>query len=340
MKILFFSDIHMHNWTQFARTLEGGLNSRLNDQLGVLKQLSDLAIDRAADAIIFCGDMFHSRVRVDVDVLFHTWEMIRGEVAAVVPEMAMLVGNHDQNTKDGAVHSLAPFESIGNVRVISEPCSFKLGTLKVTACPFLEDPKEFTRLAANVEPCDLFLFHQGITEAAVGAFEIVGKGEIPVKALPTDRARLCIGGHYHKHQWVTKNVAYVGSPLQLDFGERTEEKGFLLLDTSTWETEFIPSKAPRFRLFDTVEDFLKARPSERDFVRVLASAEEIEKNREAHPTIQWVAQDRVTKVRDSRIENPEISDRSLLERYINDAEPNTSNRKALLEVGMGLLTEV
>ena len=340
MRILFFSDIHMHNWTQFSRTLEGGLNSRLNDQLGVLLQLSEEAQRRSADAIIFCGDMFHSRVRVDVDVLFHTWEMIRGNVAASAPEMVMLVGNHDQNTKDGAVHSLAPFESIGNVRVVSEPCSFKLGNIQVTACPFLEDPKEFMRLAANVEPCDLFLFHQGITEAAVGAFEIVGKGEIPLKALPTDRARLCIGGHYHKHQWVTKNVAYVGSPLQLDFGERTEEKGFLYLDTDTWQTEFIPTKAPRFRLFDSVNDFLKERPPAKDFVRVLANAEEIEKNREVHPTIQWVAQDRGGKVRESRLENPEISDRSLMSVYVDNAEPDETNRGALLETGMRLLTEV
>lgn len=339
MRLLFFSDIHMHNWTQFARTLPGGLNSRLNDQLGVILDLSEEAQKRSVDAVLFLGDLFHSRVRVDVDVFFHTWEMIQGNLAPSVPEVVMLVGNHDQNTKDGTVHSLAPFQSIGNVRVVDQPTRFTLGTLQVTAIPFLEDLKEFEALAQKTEPCDLFLFHQGLDEATVGAYEVTIKGEVPVASLPVDRARLCLGGHYHKHQWVRKNVAYIGSPLQLDFGERNEEKGFLYVDTADWTTEFIPTKAPRFRLFNSVDEYRKARPSEKDFVRVGASAEEIEELRQSIPGVQWVATEKAIKQRDSRVETPEISDRALLEQYVTLNESEEDEKKILVEAGMGFLKE-
>ena len=46
-------------------------------------------------------------------------------------------------------------------------------------------------------------------------------------------------GHYHGAQKLAKNVEYIGSPLQLSFGEAGEEKHIIILDTNKNSQEYI-----------------------------------------------------------------------------------------------------
>jgi DNA repair exonuclease SbcCD nuclease subunit len=51
-------------------------------------------------------------------------------------------------------------------------------------------------------------------------------------------------GHYHKPQEIIRediSLYYVGSPIQLDWGEKNDEKRFLVVDTETLEVESIPT---------------------------------------------------------------------------------------------------
>jgi DNA repair exonuclease SbcCD nuclease subunit len=46
-------------------------------------------------------------------------------------------------------------------------------------------------------------------------------------------------GHYHAEQKLDYNVEYIGSPLQLNFGEAFQHKHIIVYDTETGEKEYI-----------------------------------------------------------------------------------------------------
>ena len=79
---------------------------------------------------------------------------------------------------------------------------------------------------------------------------------------------LVFTGHFHRHQ-VQGNIIYPGSPIQLNFGETGQKKGFIVLDTSgnkSWE--FIEyNKAPTYIKID-INDFQDFDPTNK-FVSVI-----------------------------------------------------------------------
>jgi DNA repair exonuclease SbcCD nuclease subunit len=334
-KILLFSDLHLHNWPQFSHTdPETGLNSRLVDQLTVLAQIRDVCEKEDIDALIFLGDLFHSRTKIDVDVLWAAHESCY-QLSKAVPEFYILVGNHDQSTRDGSIHSLDGFRYFANV--IDEPKKLTVADHWAGYFhPFTTDFDAFRKFCASIPPGEknLFFGHQGISEA-----------DVSVKDLPSDRCRYVFMGHYHKHQWVRDNVAYIGSPLQLDFGERTEQKGFLILDSDVpapRNVEFRFSKAPKFKLYEDADKFYTDLKNDRldpkrDFVRVHGQAKDIRNIQQDHPRIQ-VVQAAVPYEHPSRIDPAmTASDKALLSAYIEGASDGTLSKDRLLQMGLDLL---
>lgn len=342
-KLLLFSDVHLHNFPAFSATdPDTGLNTRLLDQLRVLAQIRDYCRKDDIEAVIFCGDLFHSRTKIDVDVLWAAnWAM--REIAEVT-ELYLLVGNHDQSAKDGSIHSLDGLVNMLGM-VVSKPCKFSVanGNVSVVAHPFTADTEAFIEYCKTVPKCDLFIAHQGVSEAKVGAYELPLLADIPLSALPHDRASFVLLGHYHKHQWLNANTAYVGSPLQLDFGERVETKGFLVVDTDAKTTKFVESNAPKFFLYETPDDFKaalgrKVFNPEKDFVRVHGYGAALRKLQDAYPRIQTVAEAPV-KHAGPRIEAAmTATDSELLTKYVERATTDLDKKK-LLELGLKLLVE-
>jgi DNA repair exonuclease SbcCD nuclease subunit len=348
-KVVFFSDLHLHNWANSATVHESGLNSRLADQLTVLAQINDYCKKHEVDAVVFGGDFFHSRTKLDVDVLFCAQLAVRALVETV-KEVYLLVGNHDQAARDGSIHSLDTFK--GYAHVIDKPQTIHIarGELKMTAHPFTTDTDAFIEFCKNMEPCDIFLAHQGISEALVGAYEVPLKADIPLSALPHDRAGYLFLGHYHKHQSLGSAFAYyIGSPLQLDFGERNEEKGFLVLDTESsrnaadWSFEFVPTVAPSFKLYETPADFEaavkkgKVNP-EKDFIRVHGPSSKCKKLQDRYPRIHTVAEALVEKTAQRIDTTLAASDRDLLNAYVERAEVKLDKQR-LVELGLRFLEE-
>ena len=61
-------------------------------------------------------------------------------------------------------------------------------------------------------------------------------------------------GHFHRFQ-AQRNIVYVGSPIQLNFGEIGIEKGFVVLDSIKESWEFMPyTNAPTYTKID-IKDF-------------------------------------------------------------------------------------
>jgi len=78
---------------------------------------------------------------------------------------------------------------------------------------------------------------------------------------------LVFTGHFHRHQ-AQKNIVYVGSPIQLNFGEMGIQKGFVVLDAIKESWEFVEyTGAPTYTKID-IQDFKDFDPTNK-FVGVM-----------------------------------------------------------------------
>lgn len=346
MKFLFFGDLHLHNFTQFGTRLPSGRNSRLQDQLNVVQQVKQTVIDRAVDVVIFLGDWFHSRTKIDVDVFSAGFSAMR-DLASTGSQIYMLVGNHDLYARVGAVNSLEAFKSIATV--VDNPVVRQIRqhgeTVKFALFPYTANTEVLIKQFDALPEMDFVGIHQAVREGAVGPYGATGHGEISTKDMPLDRVRYVLSADYHKRQFLANGkFHYIGSPLQLNFGESGEEKAFSLIDTNTWEIETIPTKAPRFYTFATPDEFVKAVASQEvrpdiDFIRCYYKDEkDIAEDIRLAETRVLFEQERKEIQALQRID-PETAcdDRALLEAYLMQKDLGGLNPDKLMQLGLELL---
>ncbi|KKK71424.1 hypothetical protein LCGC14_2914060, partial [marine sediment metagenome] len=121
MKILIFSDLHLHQWN-YGSTLIEGMNSRLLDGFNVMKQIAEYINDHPVDACVFGGDLFHTHGKIDSAVLKVAYEgmsMIHDSLSRQF-NMLVLVGNHDTSDKSMKVHNLHWMKALG-INVVDKP---------------------------------------------------------------------------------------------------------------------------------------------------------------------------------------------------------------------------
>lgn len=265
-KLLFFSDLHCHNYEDHSTRLPNGRNSRLQDCLNIIGQAKQICTNSEYEDqishVYFLGDIFHARYRIDVDVLTATVDAMHDLAREV--SVSMLVGNHDQYTRVGEVHSTGLFYEDSpyiSLDVLDTPGSNhptspvqNKPNFTIAWYPHTTDIPAMKDWIKKLPPTDILLIHQGVSEAAVGPYDMHVKTEISIEDLCLDKFRHVIAGDYHKRQFI-KNFHYVGSPLQLSYGERGDVKCFSLLDTDTWQIESIPTNAPRFFQFANLAEF-------------------------------------------------------------------------------------
>ena len=160
MKILAFSDIHCHNYPQFATRLESGLNSRLVDCLNCIKQVETICKEREIKHVVFAGDMFKSRAKIDVDVFTETWH--RFESLSEFAEVKFLVGNHDQFTRIGDINCLEPFRNLG--QVIAYPKTLRIGDYPCYGIPYTVDYEELLEATPEYRTTSNLFMHQTLKE--------------------------------------------------------------------------------------------------------------------------------------------------------------------------------
>lgn len=344
MRVLIFSDLHAHNFEQFATTLPGGRNSRLQNILNVLDEIKRFCVDRKVDLVFFLGDLFHSRTKVDVDVFSATWTAVR-EICNSVKRAYIMMGNHDSYNKVGSVHSLEPFREFATV--VDQPIIERYGECRFAMHPFTTDIAQWHAFVEMLpKGLDFFFFHQGLSEAVTGAFDISIKAEVAYADLPLQKAAWCLGGHYHKAQNLGAGgrAGYIGSPLQHNMGERTEDKSFVFFDGLDRPFQRIPTKAPRFYLYEDQQKLYddviakKVDPNV-DFVRVRCTESDACHWKDEYPRIQ-VEIEREEQFEERRIDPEALtSDLTLLKTYIEQASVNGLNADRLLSLGLELLSE-
>lgn len=254
------TDLHLHEHVPFS-TWKDGYNSRLLDGRDVMLHVFRVMKKKGVRDLLFGGDWFHSRRKVSVAVL-HVSKDILEQAKSMGIRVHAFPGNHDFSL-DGASCSITgqPFHEVWE-----DPGVYNIAGHLVGVIPWTEEPDVVQGVCAL--DADFFAGHLGVSGSLTGPsdFELQGGMEIDDFGGGLKNRPVFLG-HYHKPQTLRgTNIHYVGSPLQLSWGERGEDKRFIIYH-GKGSFESIPlDVSPRFMRV-TEKTLSDCRPN--DFVEVV-----------------------------------------------------------------------
>jgi exonuclease SbcD len=276
LRLMHFADVHfgVENYGRFDPAT--GLNSRLVDFRDALNAAIDLALSAKIELAVFAGDAYKTRdpnqtqQREFAQCLSRLTE--RG-----IPVVMLAGNHDIPSTKGRAntieifgalAGRLLRIFDVPGVAVIE---TAQGRSVQIAAMPYLikslvlarEEYKDkgvqettqlvveryvtgITHLAAQCDPAlpTVLMGHFSVANARLSANQVgylINEPEVPLSSLtqpPFDYVAL---GHIHRWQDLNKGqqppVVYSGSIERIDFGERSEDKGFCLVDLQKGNTE-------------------------------------------------------------------------------------------------------
>ena len=229
MKFIALADLHLSMYAQDKIIPESSLPERLHYLNTVLKNVSNYALENDIENIVIAGDILHNKSIIHslAQSIFLDYIRLYNKDLYFI----IIDGNHDMSSKSGTgVSALKSLDNEPNVNMIHNPTVIN----NISFIPW--NPETMVDDIKNSKE-DYLVAHFGLNEAQLSSgISIVS--DVRLKDLI--KFKHCILGHYHLPQSVG-NVTYVGSPIQLDWGEKGEEKRFLIVDTDSNEIKSVPT---------------------------------------------------------------------------------------------------
>jgi hypothetical protein len=198
-----------------------------------------------------------------------------------------LIGNHEQYTKDARVHVGKLFDKhftvVDGVSAIQSPDSEAVFVFASYPGNYTDLVNALAETAHTYRDSPLVLF---------GHFQVVGcqlNAGLAYDGVPKESLlpfKLGFLGHIHKPQEVAKNIYYVGSPFQQNFGESGESKRVAILDTESLHVEWVSLEDYGFPKYRTVsaQEFVEcAQADSEDRYHVVLSSQADTEALFAHP---------------------------------------------------------
>src|SRR5882724_5723163 len=142
VRIVFLSDLHAHRFSACASVDEQGNNNRLMNAIGVLESLTNYVTREQIPLVIFGGDLFHIRSKIDTV----TFNAVYNALKKLEPwcELVLVVGNHDQSIEQPDQHAFEPFRDF--CTVIDWPQVIDVQGVSIAAFPFHHDSQQQRKL--------------------------------------------------------------------------------------------------------------------------------------------------------------------------------------------------
>jgi DNA repair exonuclease SbcCD nuclease subunit len=253
-KVLLFSDLHLHPHKRS--------NERLEHCLAALDWVFRTAEERNITHILFGGDLFHDRQKIEVYTYQKTFEVFAKWLVKNKFKIYLLLGNHDLWFNDRtSISSVFPLSALPGVEVISEPIRKQIAGCWWDFIPYTHNPIEtLEKLKKQEGKAQYVLGHIALdgailhgTQHADVAIEHDGD-MVRVSSAIFDAYQHVFLGHYHAEQRVTQKVEYIGSPLQLSFGEAFQSKHIIAFDGEKNNKEYIENEfSPKHIVIDLEE---------------------------------------------------------------------------------------
>lgn len=236
MQFIFIADLHLSNYSRDKIENTSNLPERLHSIITSLEGVIEYCNSKKITTIIIGGDVLHGK-----SIIFTMAQSIMLDFFRKHLHIKFIIidGNHDLSGKGSdAVSALKSLDNEPNINRIKE--SFYKDTENdILYVPYSMD---MVNIIKN-NSAKILISHLGLNEgvlnsgisliADIGMNDLIGKYEIVLL------------GHYHKPQQIINEkikIYYVGSPVQLDWGEKNEEKRFLDINMKTGDIKSIPTQ--------------------------------------------------------------------------------------------------
>src|SRR2546426_1129626 len=264
-EIVCVGDVHEGLSFDFRIDPETGISERALDLHGNFAKAARWAIEHRASLFCILGDLFD---RAHVAPVFRELvggDVIEPLGDAGI-EVWILAGNHDQPRRAVRSTSLDDYRGYSHVKVFREP---KMETRDIGGrrigfilIPYMHPeqvveqvretlgkdvPRELAYEAArrtwqewirnralDLQDADLRILFghfefQGVRYASTAPTEVVPNDFTFTPDMIPDAIDLVVFGHIHMHQTVGGKIVYAGAPERIDWGERLDPKGFLVI---------------------------------------------------------------------------------------------------------------
>jgi len=234
MKFGFTADIHLSRYGQDKIEDESNLPERLHSLKQSLYNMGDYCYNNDIGLFIIGGDLLHNKsiiYSIAQDLMFNFFEQYEDL------EFWVIDGNHDLSGKGAdAISSLRSLQSVDNVMWVNRT---PVGDQDMLCVPYSYEIVN----QIKKDKRRILISHFGLDEGILNSgISIIS--DLSLKDL-AGRYELVLLGHYHKPQEIIRDdisLYYVGSPIQLDWGEKNDEKRFLVVDSETLEVTSVPTE--------------------------------------------------------------------------------------------------
>lgn len=244
-----------------------------------LNKIDDEGFDPATDVLVQVGDWNHVRESTNVRIYKLSLKIAEEFTKKFKRGVFVILGNHDVYYKDRTdTHSLEGFDKIHpNFHVYTTPQILSVNSHKFLMLPWIENLNDLKSQVQKNKSAQYVFCHADFKGFS---FNKVQKLEHGLESEDVHSYKRIYSGHIHIRQ-EKGNVLYVGTPYEMDRGDRGNVKGFYVLDVSGPEVKekFIPNEvSPRYCKFDILE-LLDRTPAEitalfsNNFVDVLIESE-------------------------------------------------------------------
>lgn len=291
MIVAWFTDLHVHNFRKFDVN-----GSRLENTLNVVERVFAFAHKNGLSHVLFSGDLFDQQKVLPAIVVNAITDMF-SELFEKYPDITLLAitGNHDQATinlgERPAVSALTFLDSVfPNFKLIDNDMVMLPDGNVVCGIPYYEHPEHFkkalidmnTRIEEgteyNVRPKFYLMIHQTPSGLSGGYRNI--PVDIEHDSLLFDPYELVLCGHIHVKHELGKLIVG-GSPIQKDFSDVDDEKGYWAVDLNTGKYQF-RSLQKFYPKFVRIKEGEQVDVEETDYVEVIPVMQAITKEEEEH----------------------------------------------------------
>jgi len=276
INLIHVSDIHFGSGESHGRlNPASGLNIRFEDFVAALNKVVDYAIENKIDVFLFSGDAYKNATPEPIYQKMFAQALKKLSDAEI--KTILVVGNHDQILRANQSHAMSVFQSLAvpGVIMIDKPTLTRIdcanGTLQVIGLPHITRHQLMTQEKyANLPVAQLDAVLVEHTANILTGFYDQLDASLPTvvtahmtldRALAGIEQELLIGytmtfpsdifihpkvdyvalGHVHKYQIIQNTnpaIVYAGSLERVDFGEESEDKGFLHVKVARNNTSY------------------------------------------------------------------------------------------------------
>jgi DNA repair exonuclease SbcCD nuclease subunit len=201
-----------------------------------LKKVDEDGFDPDKDILVQVGDWNHVRESTNVRIYKKSLEVAQRLTQKFKRGVYVILGNHDVYYKDrNDTHSLEGFDLMyKNFHIFTKPTPLTINSHKFLMLPWVEDVTELKQIVKANRSAEYIFCH-----ADVQGFNLnkSTKLEHGLEYSDLKSFKRVYSGHIHIRQ-DKNNVLYVGTPYEMDRGDRGNVKGFYVLYTGA-ENELI-----------------------------------------------------------------------------------------------------